>query len=145
VCVLSLLLSFHAAVLDLEELQHYRSKLVTAFNFDLNWLASELYAIGMISSQNRDEITSVKSSLTTNDKADIMVSAMMNKLELDARNLRDIVEVLKKKPILYKEAIALLEGKKYNPHYYSYGIVYGVYSVIKSMIHVLRLVSFLLY
>ena len=40
-----------------------------------------------------------------------MVSAVMGKLELDSKNLRKILDVLKKKPSFYKEAIALLEGE----------------------------------
>jgi len=85
---------------------------VTAFKFDLNWLASQFSAIGMISGQNYDDILSIKCMLTTNDKANIIVSAIMDKLTLDSNNLRSIVTVLKTRPNLYKETIALLEGKK---------------------------------
>jgi len=51
--------------------------------------------------------------LTPTDKADILVSAVMDKLELDIKNLTSIVKVLKRKPKLYKETIAMLEGKIY--------------------------------
>ena len=98
-------------VLDLEELLHHRSQLVTAFKFDLNWLAAQLLAIGILSSTNHEDISNIKSTLTPHDKADIMVSAIMGKLELDSKNLKRILDVLKKKPNFYKEAIALLEGK----------------------------------
>ena len=107
--------SFHnTAILDLDELQHRRTMLVTAFNFDCHWLAAEFFAIGMLSSQHRDNILNMKSTLTENDKADIIVSAIMAKLRLDSNNLGCIVEVLKGKPSLYREAIALLEGKNNN-------------------------------
>ena len=66
----------------------------------------------MLSSQNYEDIICTKSTLTPHDKAEILVSALMDKLELDSENLRSIVEVLKKKPRnFYKEIIALLEGK----------------------------------
>ena len=88
--------------------------LVTAFNFDYNWLAAEFLAVGMLSSQHRESIFNIKSTLTENDKADIIVSGIIAKLRLDSNNLGCIVEVLKRKPILYREAIALLEGKNNN-------------------------------
>ena len=96
---------------DIEELQHHRSKLVTAFKSDLNWLASEFLAIGMLSSQSYDGISCTNSTLTQPDKANILVSAIMDKLDLDRKNVTSILEVLKKKPNFYRETIALLEGK----------------------------------
>ena len=110
-CLLLFFVIPSTAILDLNELQRHRSMLVTAFNFDCNWLASEFFAIGMLSSQHRDNILNMKSTLTENDKADIIVSGIMAKLCLDSNNLGCIVEVLKRKPILYRETIALLEGK----------------------------------
>ena len=94
--------SFHnTAILDLDELQCHRSMLVTAFNFNCNWLVSECFAISMLSSQYRDNILNIKSGI-------------LAKLHLDSNNLGCIVEVLKRKPILYRETIALLEGKNYS-------------------------------
>ena len=100
------------AILDLEELQHQRSKLVTGLKFEMNWLASELAALGILSTQHQDDIANIKSTLNPVERANIMVSAIMDKLELDSNNMRNILKVLKKKPILYKETIALLERKK---------------------------------
>ena len=88
--------------------------LVTAFTFDCNWLASEFFAIGMLSSQHCDSILTIKPALTENEKAEIIVSGIMAKLHLDPSNLRNIVELLKKKASLFREAIAILEGKTNN-------------------------------
>ena len=100
----------YIATLDFEELQHQRSKLVIGLKFEMNWLASELFALGILSNQHKSDITNTKSNLNEDEKANIMVSAIMDKLELDSNNLRSVLKVLRKKPVLYKETIALLEG-----------------------------------
>ena len=76
----------------------------------MNWIASELVALGILSTQHHNDIANTRSTLNPDEKADIMVSAIMDKLELDSNNLRSILKVLKKKRSLYKETIALLEG-----------------------------------
>ena len=76
----------------------------------MNWLASELFALGILSSQHKSDITNTRSTLNEDEKATIMVSAIMDKLELDSNNLISVLKVLRNKPVLYKETIALLEG-----------------------------------
>ena len=101
---------FCAATLDLEELQYQRFKLVTGLKFEMNWLASELVYLGILSTQHQNDIANTRSTLNPDERANIMVSAIMDKLVLDSDNLRSILKVLKKRPYLYKETIALLEG-----------------------------------
>ena len=98
------------ATIDLEELQHQRFKLVTGLKFEMNWLASELVYLGILSTQHQNDISNTRSTLNQDERANIMVSAIMDKLELDSNNLRNILKVLKKRPNLHKETIALLEG-----------------------------------
>ena len=105
-----LIFSLCIGIINLEELQRQRSKLVTGFKFEMNWVASELVAQGILSTQHQNDIANTRSTLNPNERADIMVSAIMDKLELDSNNLRLVLKVLRKKPILYKETIALLEG-----------------------------------
>ena len=96
--------------LDLEELQHQRSKLITGLKFEMSWLASELVYQGILSSQDQDKISSMAFPLTSNERAEIIVSAIMDKLKLDCNNLKKILKVLRERPKLYKETIAVLEG-----------------------------------
>ena len=91
-------------------MQHQRSKLITGLKFEMNWLASEFVYLGILSSQHQDKISSMTFPLTSDERADIIVSAIMDKLKLDCNNLRSILKVLRKRPNLYKETIALLEG-----------------------------------
>ena len=79
----------------------------------MNWLASEFVALGILSTQHQDDISNIRSTLTSDERANIMVSAIMDKLELDSTILLNILQVLRNKPILYKETIALLEGTNY--------------------------------
>ena len=76
----------------------------------MNWLASDLVYLGILSSQDQDKISSMTFPLTSDERADIIVSAIMDKLKLDCNNLRSILKVLRKRPNPYKETIALLEG-----------------------------------
>ena len=98
------------ATIDLEVLQCQRSKLVTGLKSDMDWLASELVYLGILSTQHQNDIANIKSTLNPHERANIMVSAIMDKIELDFNNLKKIIKVLKKKPNLYRETIALLEG-----------------------------------
>ena len=106
-------ISLCIAGFKLEKLKCHRSKLVIGVKFDMNWLASEFVALGILSTQHQDDISNIRSTLTSDERANIMVSAIMDKLELDSTNLLNILKVLRKKPELYKEIIALLEGTNY--------------------------------
>ena len=94
----------------MDKLKSLRDKLVTALKFDMTSLASKMEVTGLLSKEDYERITSFMTTLDENDKVKILIASLFSKVDLDSSNLNDFINILKKNPKTYKEAICFLGG-----------------------------------
>ena len=82
---------------------------------DMKWLAGELNDddVAVLNDQQYTDVTEVKTLLNEEDKAGIVVKALLNRVEQDAGELNTFVNILKKKPRKFKALIAKLGTRKW--------------------------------
>ena len=95
----------------LQQLKDNNSKLNKCFQFDINSLATEMNTIGLLSDEDKETITAVSTPLNKINKAELMLKSLELKVDIDAKNIEKMVQLLRKKAKLYSEAINILEGK----------------------------------
>ena len=78
--------------------------------FDSRWIASEMNAIGLLSDCNYTDISNVK-LLGDYDKANMILTSLENKVDINPKHLKTFVELLKKSPKVHSDAIEILQGK----------------------------------
>ena len=75
------------------------------------WLAGELNddKVAVLTDQQHADVTEAKTLLNEEDKAGIVVKALLNRVKQDAGELKIFVDILKKKPQKFKALIAKLD------------------------------------
>ena len=78
---------------------------------DMKWLAKELNddSIAILNDEQYTDVTEVKTLLNEEERAGIVVKALLNRVEQDAEELRTFVDILKNKPRKFKALIAKLD------------------------------------
>ena len=82
----------------MDQLKSVRSKLKIALKFDMNWLASEMEATGILGSDDYERITDSKNTLDASDRMEILIASLFGKVHLNCSYLDNVVVILKKKP-----------------------------------------------
>ena len=113
----------------LDRLKAVRAKLMIAFQFDTRWLAGQMNALGLLSDNDYNRICTVATLLVDSDKAEILISALFHKVELQSQNLMEFVGILRNRQRTFQEIIVLLEGKC-NTNYITYS--HDMYAAIAS-------------
>ena len=92
-------------------LKKHRRATELAVVSDMKWLAGELNDddVAVLNDQQYADVTEVKTLLNEEDKAGIVVKALLNRVEQDAGELNTFVNILKKKPQKFKALITKLE------------------------------------
>ena len=85
--------------------------MITAMTFDASWLAGEMNRTGLLSENDHQDVTKVKTSLNDTEKAEIMFTSLKKKVALNSRHLSTFLEILILKPMLYSDTIDILKGK----------------------------------
>lgn len=95
---------------EISKVVQNRIKLEKALSEDMPWLANEMYAIGFISQDSRDDISNARSMLTDAHKAGVIVSALERKVDINPRNFKKFVDMLKRHPQqLFSDAVDILD------------------------------------
>ena len=78
---------------------------------DMKWLAEELNddSVAILNDQQYTDVTEVKTLLNEEERAGIVVKALLNRVEQDAEELKTFVDILKKKSRKFKALIAKLD------------------------------------
>ena len=97
---------------ELALVEKHRNKLEKALRADLKWLAHELHHIGFLNDEERDDVTSPRPTFSEAQRSGVIVTALHRRVELDPADLGVFVDVLKRKPKLFKHAINLLDSGK---------------------------------
>ena len=92
-------------------LRENRSTLITAFTFDMSWLAGEMNIIGLLSDGQLEDVTKVKSLLSDQQKSEILFTSLKRKVDLDPKHLYAFIDILKGKRRMFKTALKILERK----------------------------------
>ena len=95
----------------LQQLKKNSLKLTKCFQFDINSLATEMNTIGLLSDEDKETITAVPATANKINRAELMLKSLELKVDIDAKNIEKMVQLLRKKAKLYNEAINILEGK----------------------------------
>ena len=95
-----------------EELKNKRSELERALSMDMTWLANEMNRpdVGLMTDGEREDVASLRSMLRDSEKAGIIVSALLRRVELDPDDVGVFLSILYQKPAQFRAAIKLLEG-----------------------------------
>ena len=95
----------------LQQLKDNNSKLNKCFQFDINSLATEMNNNGLLSGEDKETITAVSTPVSAIKKAELMLKSLELKVDIDAKNIEKMVQLLRKNAKVYIEAINILEGK----------------------------------
>ena len=111
-------LTTHIFIAPSEEyalLKKHRRATELAVMSDIKWLAGELNDddVAVLNDQEYADVTEVKTLLNKEDKAGIVVKALLNRVEQDAEGLKTFVDILKKRPKKFKALIAKLDTCKW--------------------------------
>ena len=78
---------------------------------DMKWLAEELNDdnVAILNDEQYTDVTEVKTLLNEEERAGIVVKALLNRVEQDAEELKTFVDILKKKSRKFKALIVKLD------------------------------------
>ena len=95
-------------------LKKHRRATALAVVSDMKWLAEELNDddVAVLNDQQYADVTEVKTLLSEKARAEIVVNALLNRVEQDAEELKTFVDILKKKTQKFKPLIAKLGTSK---------------------------------
>ena len=85
--------------------------MITAMTFDTSWLAGEMNRAGLLSDNDHQDVTKVKNMLNDTEKAEIMLTSLKKKVELNSEHLSTFLDILILKSSLYSDTINILKGK----------------------------------
>ena len=85
--------------------------MTTAMTFDISWLAGEMNRAGLLSDNDHQDVTKVKTSLNDTEKAEMMLTSLKKKVALNSKHHSTFMEILSLKDRLYSDAIDILKGK----------------------------------
>ena len=85
--------------------------MTTAMSFDISWLAGEMNRAGLLSDNDHQDATKVKTSLNDTEKAEMMLTSLKKKVALNSKHHSTFMEILSLKDRLYCDAIDILKGK----------------------------------
>lgn len=89
-------------------------RVVKAMTLDMTWLAQEMNLVGLLPDNTHKDVTNPRATLSEDMKATSMVSKLETLVEIEPKNLKKFVEILKKNPRLYESIINDLspQGKR---------------------------------
>ena len=104
-----------ALSVEYELLKKYRRLTELAVMSDMKWLAVELNndVVAVLNDQQYADVTEAKTLLNEEERAGIVVRALLNRVEQDAGELSIFVDILKKKSQKFKFLIAKLDTRKW--------------------------------
>ena len=85
--------------------------MTTAMTFDTSWLAGEMNRAGLLSDNDHQDVTKVKTSRNDTEKAEMMLTSLTKKVALNSKHHSTFMEILRLKDRLYSDAIDILKGK----------------------------------
>ena len=88
--------------------------MITAMTFDTSWLAGEMNRAGLLSDNDHQGVTKVKNMLNDTEKAEIMLTSLKKKVELNSKHLSTFLDILNLNSRLYSDTIDILKGKSLN-------------------------------
>ena len=88
--------------------------MITTMTFDTSWLAGEMNRTGLLSDNDHQDVTKVKNMLNDTEKAEIMLTSLKKKVELNSKHLSTFLDILILKSSLYSDTINILKGKSLN-------------------------------
>ena len=85
--------------------------MILAVKSDMKWLADELHKknVSFLNDEQHEEVTEVN-LISKDGKARIVVEAVLNKVQQDDKNLEVFVEILKRKPQMFKALLEKLDN-----------------------------------
>ena len=81
--------------------------------FDTSWLAGEMNRAGLLSDNDHQDVTKVKTSLNDTEKAEIILTLLKKKVALNSKHHSTFMEILSLKDRIYSDAIDILKGKSF--------------------------------
>ena len=96
-------------------LKKHRRVTELAVMSDMKWLAGELNDddAAVLNDQQYADVTEAKTLLNEEERAGIVVKALLNRVEQDAGELKTFLDILKKRPKKFKALIAKLDTCKW--------------------------------
>ncbi len=92
-----------------QELKERRGRLQTAFTFNMKELADLMDREGFISENDYETVTRIGSPHTDQQKAGIMVSSLIRKVELNPANYQKFLEWVKKGGRKFQDVVDILD------------------------------------
>ena len=95
-------------------LKRQRGATILAVVSDMKWLAEKLNDdnVAILNDEQYADVTEVKNTLNEKERAEILVKALLNRVEQDGEELNTFVDILKKKPRKFKALIEKLDTCK---------------------------------
>ena len=88
--------------------------MITTMTFDTSWLAGEMNRTGLLSDNDHQDVAKVKNMLNATEKAELMLTSLKKKVELNSKHLSTFLDILILKSSLYSDTINILKGKSLN-------------------------------